>query len=333
MSDVGRAAIRPGPSMVRRGLLAVLALAALTTVSAAPRDWPRDWQGPVASAAADLEPMLTRFFESAARYEQTFRNLTAEETRVIEEFDDSGRVKKRRVIVADLVVYRPTRDAAAGAAEFRDVRLVDGKPVSQRSKRALDLITRAMSRASLEEELRLIGRESHRYEFNWHIGNFAIHQLPRLESVLRDNFRFTRVGPAQVNGHNVVELEYREVMTRPNQSGIDGLYKRMGVTSFFERGRVWLDAATNELRRGRFEFAGVHPALPGPIQLLGIESTYVESRFGILVPDRIVAEFYRNQKSKSKPVFGLAARTTYTYGAFKQFGVSTDETIATPAGR
>ena len=29
-------------------------------------------------------------------------------------------------------------------------------------------------------------------------------------------------------------------------------------------------------------------------------------------------------------VFALAARTTYTYGAFRQFGVTTDETIATP---
>ena len=118
-------------------------------------------QGPVAPAAADLELTLTRFFETAAQYAQTFRNLTVEETRVIEEFDESGRVRKRREIVADLVVYRPARNGDAGSAEYRDVRLVDGKAVAQRGKRALDLITRAMTRASLEEELRLINRESH----------------------------------------------------------------------------------------------------------------------------------------------------------------------------
>ena len=50
-------------------------------------------------------------------------------------------------------------------------------------------------------------------------------------------------------------------------------------------------------------------------------------------PERTVVEFYENRKSKAKPVFALAARTTYTYGAFRQFGVTTDETVATPAGR
>ena len=290
-------------------------------------------QGQTSPAAADLEPTLTRFFETAERYAQTFRNLTAEETRVIEEFDESGRVGKRRVIVADLVVYRPARNGNAGGAEYRDVRLVDGKAVAQRGKRAIDLITRAMSRASLEEELRLIGQESHRYEFKWHVGNFAIWQIPRTESTLRDNFRFNRVGPAQLNGHDVVELEYREVTQRPEQAGIDRIYKGMGITSFFERGRLWLDGGTHELRRARFEIAGVHPALPAPLQLLGIEATYAESRFGILVPERIVAEFYENRKSKAKPAFALTARTTYTYGAFKQFGVQMDEDVALPAAR
>ena len=133
--------------------MTAFAMGAFAVVSAA--------QGPVAPAAADLELTVTRFFETAAQYERTFRNLTVEETRVIEEFDESGRVRKRREIVADLVVYRPARNGDASGAEYRDVRLVDGKAVAQRGKRALDLITRAMTRASLAEELRLINRESH----------------------------------------------------------------------------------------------------------------------------------------------------------------------------
>jgi len=304
---------------------AATAFAALTVVGAA--------QGQLTPAAADLNVTLTRFFEAAAQYAETFRNLTAEETRVIEEFDDSGRVRKRREIVADLVLYRPARDGDAGGAEYRDVRLVDGKAVAQRGKRALDLITRAMNSASVAEELRLISRESIRYEFRWHIGNFVVSQLHRPESVLRNNFRFNWVGPAQLNGHDVVEIEYREVVPRSQQPGVDRIYNAMGITSFFERGRLWLDVTTSQVRRSRFEIAGVHPALPMPIQLLGIESTYVDSRFGIRVPERTVAEFYENRKSKAKPLFGLTARTTYTYGAFRRFGVTTDETILTPAER
>ena len=107
----------------------------------------------------------------------------------------------------------------------------------------------------------------------------------------------------------------------------------MGITAFVERGRLWLDAATYRLRRARFEFAGVHPALPAPVQLLGYESTYAESRFGIHVPERTVVEYYENRKSKAKPVFAMTARTTYTYGPFRQFGVTTDETVAPPVAR
>jgi len=51
------------------------------------------------------------------------------------------------------------------------------------------------------------------------------------------------------------------------------------------------------------------------------------------VPERVIIEFYENRKSKAKPAFALTARTTYTYGQFRQFGVTTDETVATPTGR
>jgi hypothetical protein len=84
-----------------RGRNAAFLIAALTAATAA--------QGP-AVPVADLERTVNRFFETAAQYEQTFRNLAVEETRLIEELDQSGRVMKRREIVADLVVYRTARN-------------------------------------------------------------------------------------------------------------------------------------------------------------------------------------------------------------------------------
>jgi hypothetical protein len=195
-----------------RGRNAAFLIAALTAATAA--------QGPVVPVA-DLERTVNRFFETAAQYEQTFRNLAVEETRLIEELDQSGRVKKRREIVADLVVYRTARNGDdSGATEYRDARVVDGKAVAQRGKRALDLITRAMTRGSVQEELRLINEEGKRYDFNRHVGGFTIGQTPR--STMREEFRFNWVGPAQVNGHDVIELEYREAVPRA-QYGIEGV--------------------------------------------------------------------------------------------------------------
>jgi hypothetical protein len=316
--------------------IVALGISALAAVGAA--------QGPAAPATADLVLTVTRFFETAEQYARTFRNLTVEETRILEEFDESGRVKKRREIVADLVVYRPARSGAGenDVREYRDARLVDGKAVARRDKRALDLITRATTRGSLAEELQVINRENQRYDLRFRAGPFTISQIPR--STMREDwdtlpitqhtFRFNWVGPTQVNGHDVVELEYRETMPLERHPAVNGdFYKGMGLASFFERGRLWLDATTYQVRRSRWEIAGVHPALPAPMQLISVESTYVESRFGILVPARIVVEWYENVKSKAESGFVRAARTTYTYGAFRQFGVTTDEAVATPAGR
>jgi hypothetical protein len=303
--------------------MTAFAMTAFALVSAA--------QAPAPTPAADLELAVTRFLETANQYAQTFHNLTVEEKTVHEEFDQEGRIRKRREIVADLVVYRPARSGAGQAVEYRDARLVDGKAVAQRGKRALDLITRASTSTTLAEELRLINQASQRFDFDRHAGPFTIYQLPR--DTMREDFQFTWVGRAQLNGHDVIELEYRELPGHGRPTGLQSMYKAMGITSFFERGRLWLDAATYQFRRSRWEINGVHPAVSAPILLFGQESAYVESRFGILVPERIVVEWHENLKSKAKPVFARKVRTTYTYGEFKQFGVTTNETVATPTDR
>jgi hypothetical protein len=77
---------------------------------------------------------------------------------------------------------------------------------------------------------------------------------------------------------------------------------------------------------------GSHPAISGPVTVVQQESTYVESRLGIHVPERIVFEFYEPAKGPKKgaPSFVRTQRTTLSYGAFRQFEVSTDETIRPP---
>ena len=64
------------------------------------------------------------------------------------------------------------------------------------------------------------------------------------------------------------------------------------------------DAKTAQLRRERWEFVGIHPALPQPVTLIRLEAAYAESRFGILVPERVVFEWgeHTNQrKEKDQP--------------------------------
>src|SRR4051794_32329494 len=88
-------------------------------------------QDPVSTSPAlpqDVERLISRHVANARAYDATFRNLTAEETKVSEEFERDGRMKQRRVTIADLVVYQSQRDSKE-TTEYRDIRSVDGKPI------------------------------------------------------------------------------------------------------------------------------------------------------------------------------------------------------------
>ena len=84
-------------------------------------------QGPSGSPPAssqDIERLISRHVANARAYDAAFRNLTAEETKVSEEFERDGRLKQRRVTVSDLVVYQSQRDQV-DTTEYRDIRSVD----------------------------------------------------------------------------------------------------------------------------------------------------------------------------------------------------------------
>src|SRR5262249_8284194 len=110
-------------------------------------------------------------------------------------------------------------------------------------------------------------------------------------------------------------------------------YRRAGITSFFMRGRLWLDASTAELRRIRWEMAGVHPDLGEPAVLLAGGGHFFRRPYANLLPGRNGLFFSRGRETKRQPVFPMMARTISTYSAFRKFTVTTDETVTTPTGR
>src|SRR4051812_25751096 len=110
----------------------------------------------------ELDRRLEQFIATAEQYAAIIRNLTAEETKVIEVYRASGDIDKRREIVSDLVIYSASRDGKSATTEYRDVRIVDGKAVEHRGERALKLLVDASRADSIENELKAIDRETHR---------------------------------------------------------------------------------------------------------------------------------------------------------------------------
>ena len=246
--------------------------------------------------------------------------------------DSSDRVKKRREIVSDLLVWQSSRTSEGQTAEYRDVRSVDGKPVNNRDKRILDIIRQAGKTDSVEKEIALINRESLRYDDGCSSNNTTVHP----GSIgISDHFRVEWAGRDQIGGSEVVMIDYREVGSSIWGALMSGKYKQMGLSAVFVRGRLWLDATTTQLRQERFEVAGVHPAVSEPVTLVRLrrENTEANNSFGILTPQRIVIEaFYPPETRKNlPPAFNLVCRITLTYGRFRRFDATTQiKTIAPP---
>jgi hypothetical protein len=218
----------------------------------------------VAPPQADIDLLVAHFLTTAEKYQKTFLNLATEETRLVEIFDQSGRLDKRREIVSDLVVYEPSRDSSK-TTEYRDVSSVDGKPIKRSGKRALDLLRQASQSNSIKKELEIIDRESGRYDLNYKLIGATTQGALVLQK--RENFRVVWAGRDRVGGHDVVVLDYQQLA--PSQEGYNPEFlKIFGFSTMFSRGRLWIDAATSQLRQERMELTGIHPALREPVAFL-----------------------------------------------------------------
>jgi hypothetical protein len=84
--------------------------------------------------SAQLEELLDKATALKDKYHALFRDLTAEEKRVFEIYDQKmGRIKDQRQTVSDLIVYQSPRDPNS-MTEYRNIREVDGKPVKKQHK-------------------------------------------------------------------------------------------------------------------------------------------------------------------------------------------------------
>ncbi len=282
-----------------------------------------------ASDSDSLDRLLARYYATADEYRAAFKNLVAEETRTIERYRVDGSLDKRRQIISDLVVYRPSRGGEA--SEYRDLREVDGKVVKERTERALKLLTRASTADSLERELKIINDETSKHEFNSHIRGETIN-VPAPFRERRDAFHVELGGRESLDGRDVVIVRYRQIAPIPGerQARFGGFPEQPRM----QQGRLWLDVETGQVRRAELEFTLAHPALQERVPYVRLEQTYGSSPFGILVPQRIVfSTFQLRRAKKAAPAAALYERSTFSYGSFRRFGVTSEEVFAAPGDR
>ena len=285
------------------------------------------------STPAELDELLARGAARTLEYNAVFRNLAAEETQTVEVFDASGQVERRRQIVSNLIVYESQLDAAR-ATEYRNVRTVDGRAVSRRDERALSLFERLNNARTIREELRRIERESSRYDIDFRVRDLKINQsFAHLEN-LRPSFRFEVTGSEQLEGRDHVIVSYQQTAPNPNISSrlVSGLPAEFQPPNPLYRGRLWLDRETAQIRRAVQELTINPPSARQPIVVIRSEYFYTASEHGILVPRRIMLEFFNRIRRRPDRTSELAigGRVTLNYGAFTRFRVTAQEQNIAP---
>lgn len=301
--------------MLRRLLCSLVLLSLNGAVPSPGQQPPRPQASP-----AGLEELIHSAGLRVKEYKAKFKDLTADEEQRVEEYDDEGKLKRQRRVVSDLIIYQSQLDASV-TAEYRNVREVDGVPVAKREKRLVSLFDKLAKSGSVKKELERINRESRRYDLNYSFYSMTLDQALPLEEKNREFFRFTPAGREQVNGREVIVLQYQQVAQVPHFALKFSLPPVLKGAEPFYRGRLWLDAETAQLWREEQELTLRHPSAAEPLVLLRYEFDYVASRFGILTPQRIVVSTYNRggTGADKSPRLLLGGKVTFSYSGFRRF--------------
>ena len=272
-----------------------------------------------------LEQFLGDAGARADQYFELFTDLTAEETKVVEEFRGSGEISQHREIVSDLIVYRSQVDRGS-ISEYRDVKSVDGVAVAGREQRVLALFERGEKAGSARDELTRVSKEGSRYDLDHSVSGLTIGQALPLRASARAFFDFSIAGEERVNGRPVLVVAYEQVAPNP-RFGFD-----LSLPSYLRgqppayRGRLWLDEETAQLWREVREVVVHAPSSRDAVVVQRVEFSYAPSRFEIPLPSRIVfGAFLKFSRNDGRTTSSLDYRVTFSYGEFRRFTTSSDE--------
>lgn len=275
-----------------------------------------------------LTAILTTAANQAFKYNQTFRDLSAEETRLSERIDRQGEVKQQRRVVCDLVVYQSRLDPEM-AYEYRSAKTVDGKPVKQDEKHIEKFFQKLLKAKSTRVELDLMNEESfqHDLELGGAFYGLTLSQWREVMKWALPDVGFEILGREIIEGKQTVAIFYRQL--RPNKQLEWRLPKGIGFEKAqqFSRGRLWLDVETMQIRRAERELTLLFPGEKQVVTVWRQTMSYKQSLHGIYVPDKFLIEYlYHIERGKDGLLTSaLSGRMTSVFGEFKRFDVTSEE--------
>jgi len=279
---------------------------------------------PASAADVSLQAVLARAAVYVADFHRQLSSIVAEEKYVQNWFQTRMALRPppgpiHRELMSDLLLLKPAGEEAWMA--FRDVFEVDGAPVRDRQERLAHLfLDRSPSGDAL---IRRILDESSRYNIGDIRRNVNTPVYPLLFLEAENQFRFKfkltkertpKTEPANASGGGAfrVSTEVWAIAYEEKEAGT--MIKTDGRRDLPAKGRFWIEPATGRVLMS--ELVAQNRRLRATIDV----SYQSEPLLGLLVPIEM-REWYDNLRT------GSHIEAVATYGRFRQFHVSTDQTF------
>ena len=295
-------------------------LASSTCVLAAPL--------PCLYAQAPLQQDLSKVMQEAVkqrqRYVESFKDLTAAETKTTEIVDKNGKIEDRRVVISDFLVYE-SRLKADLVNEYRITREVDGKPATKGGKQATELFEKLAKAKTLEQEGNRLRDENLKHTLRYYRWGVTLQLAPQL--LFTNGYEYEIGGRERLNGRDVIILKYKRKNLMTGE--FKGLIRNFKDPKTGNRGRLWLDSETFQVWRWENESTVIDRDIPTESVLSRDEIEYESSAFDMNVPVRIVTSYF-DKKGAPNGSLRLAGRITFAYEKFKRFDVTTEYKVERP---
>ena len=290
-----------------------------------------------------LELLLDKAEFQAQNYGKVFQNLSAEELKTKLYYKKNGQLDEKRLIKSIFVVYQSPNNRRA--QEFRNVIEFNSKDVRRSDKQVAKFFEKLAKTKTTKKEYTKIRKEGIRYDGRIVSWGMTLSQTRPFHKTLRKDFKFQLIGKETIDENSVWKIDYEQIKASPyifsnptkeeihNRKNlkIKGIEYSTNISNAFRptnplmKGTIWLDVATAQIRKNKFEIVFHPQRLTKPITAIELMYEYQSSEFAILVPKKFLIRSFKILGKNDKTLFITKdSESIYEYSNFKKFKTEVD---------
>ncbi|MBX7169957.1 MAG: hypothetical protein K1X72_03295 [Pyrinomonadaceae bacterium] len=278
-----------------------------------------------------LSQILEKADQQRQIYEETFKNIFAEERKTFQTFDKNGGLKQMQQVESNFLVYQSNKNAEV-ITEYRNVTKFDGKKLLPDETNSEKFFKDLLQSNSVNEELTKIKFQSSKYDGDLMVSDLTLRQTPVLAEHIRPYFDFKIIGFE----NNQYLIQYQQIRKSPfvlvndSESTETRLTMDFGVAlpkSFREtnarvRGKLWIDAKTFQICREERELTIQPENTPNPLVVFQVDFEFGKENLAIMVPKKITLVSYLLKLQKKNLIAVKDAELNFEYSDFSSLDVN-----------